>query len=74
MLNVSSGGKDIMIIKQMHRLWFKLAISLVLSKHFYLLLRAARAACRNLTADRESLQVIMSRPESQCEDFVKFIK
>lgn len=36
--------------------------------------RATRAACRNLTADRESLQVIMTRPESQCEDFIKFIK
>jgi hypothetical protein len=36
MLNVSSGGKDIMIIKQMHRLYFKLAISLVLPKYFYL--------------------------------------
>lgn len=36
--------------------------------------RTARATCRNFLADRASLQVIMSRPESQSEDFTKFIK
>jgi hypothetical protein len=47
-------GKDIGVIKQMHR--------------------AARTACRNFGSDRESLQVVMSRPELQSEDFTKFIK
>lgn len=51
---ITAGGKDIMLIKQMHR--------------------TCRAACRNFTADRASLQVIMSRPELQSEDFTKFIK
>ena len=36
--------------------------------------RAVRAACRNFIADRPSLQVIMSRPESQSDDFTKYIK
>lgn len=36
--------------------------------------RATRATCRNLLADRESLQVLMSRPEQQAEDFQKFIR
>lgn len=36
--------------------------------------RAVRAACRNFIADRPSLQVVMSRPESQSEDFTKYIK
>mmetsp|Transcript_37471 Transcript_37471/g.38157 ORF Transcript_37471/g.38157 Transcript_37471/m.38157 type:complete len:376 (+) Transcript_37471:136-1263(+) len=35
--------------------------------------RYTRAACRNLQADRDSLQVLMSRPESRAEDFTKFI-
>lgn len=35
--------------------------------------KAARTACRNFAADRDSLQVIMSRPELQSEDFTKFI-
>jgi hypothetical protein len=33
-----------------------------------------RTTCRNFLADRASLQVIMSRPELQSEDFTKFIK
>lgn len=36
--------------------------------------RAVRAACRNFVADRASLQVVMSRPESQSDDFTKYIK
>lgn len=36
--------------------------------------KATRATCRNLQADRESLQVLMSRPEVQSEEMVKFIK
>lgn len=48
------GGKEIAILKQVHR--------------------SARATCRNLMADRESLQVLMTRPETQSEDFTKFIR
>lgn len=51
--STANDGKDIGIIKQMHK--------------------AARTACRNFAADRDSLQVIMSRPELQSEDFTKFI-
>lgn len=36
--------------------------------------RLARAACRNFIADRATLQVVMSRPESQSEDFMKFVR
>lgn len=36
--------------------------------------RVCRATCRNLIADRDSLQVLMGRPELQSEDFTKFIK
>jgi chromosome segregation ATPase len=36
--------------------------------------RATRSTCRNLVADRPSLQVLMSRPELQSEDFPRFIK
>jgi DNA-directed RNA polymerase sigma subunit (sigma70/sigma32) len=36
--------------------------------------RSARGACRSFLADRDSLQVIMTRPESQSEDFMKYIK
>lgn len=36
--------------------------------------RVCRATCRNLIADRDSLQVLMGRPELQSEDFSKFIK
>ena len=37
--------------------------------------RAARAACRTLQSDRESLQILMdSRPESQSESSSKFIR
>jgi DNA repair exonuclease SbcCD ATPase subunit len=35
--------------------------------------KAARAACRNFLADRASLQIVMSRPEFQSDDFTKFI-
>ena len=51
---VNTGGRDITLMKQMHR--------------------SARNACRNFAADRESLQVLMNRPELQSEDFTKFIK
>ena len=36
--------------------------------------KATRATCRNLQADRESLQVLMSRPEQQSEEMLKFVK
>lgn len=36
--------------------------------------RATRSACRNLLADRDSLQVLMGRPETQSEEFAKFIR
>lgn len=36
--------------------------------------RACKVACRNFLADRQSLQVIMGRPELQSEDFSKFIR
>jgi len=36
--------------------------------------RVCRATCRNLIADRDSLQVMMGRPELQSDDFSKFIK
>jgi len=36
--------------------------------------RVCRATCRNLIADRESLQAMMGRPELQSDDFSKFIK
>jgi hypothetical protein len=36
--------------------------------------RACRATCRNFIADKSSLQVIMSRPETQPEDFTRFIR
>lgn len=35
--------------------------------------RYTRAVCRNLQAERESLQIVMSSSESRSEDFVKFI-
>eukprot|EP01041_Mallomonas_annulata_P006202 gene6202-12568_t len=35
--------------------------------------RYTRAACRNLQADRDSLQILMTRPESRADDFTKFI-
>eukprot|EP01031_Cornospumella_fuschlensis_P026976 gene26976-32591_t len=35
--------------------------------------RSCRAACRNFIADKSSLEVIMGRPESQSEDFSKFL-
>mmetsp|Transcript_21985 Transcript_21985/g.36827 ORF Transcript_21985/g.36827 Transcript_21985/m.36827 type:complete len:371 (+) Transcript_21985:73-1185(+) len=53
-MGLASGGKDIHLIKQMHR--------------------CVRGVCRNFLADRGSLQVLMSRPELQSEDFTKFIK
>lgn len=36
--------------------------------------RSSRALCRNFIADRPSLQVLMSRPQSQIESFTKFLK
>ena len=36
--------------------------------------RATRASCRNLQADRPSLQVLMNRPEIHSDNFGKFIK
>lgn len=36
--------------------------------------RACRATCRNFIADKESLFTIMSRPESQSEDFSRFLQ
>jgi hypothetical protein len=36
--------------------------------------RATRATCRNLMVERESLQVLMERPEVQSDEFSKFIK
>lgn len=53
-MDAANGGKDIVLIKSMHR--------------------ACKVACRNLLADRASLQVLMGRPELQVDDFVKFIK
>jgi hypothetical protein len=53
-MDAANGGKDIVLIKSMHR--------------------ACKVACRNLLADRASLQVLMGRPELQADDFVKFIK
>jgi len=53
-MDAANGGKDIVLIKSMHR--------------------ACKVTCRNLLADRASLQVLMSRPELQSDDFVKFIK
>ncbi len=35
--------------------------------------RAVKTVCRNLQADRESLQVLMTRPESQPENFTRFM-
>ena len=53
-MGVAAGGKDIHLIKQMHR--------------------GVRTTCRNFLADRPSLQVLMTRPELQSEDFTKFIR
>ncbi len=36
--------------------------------------RSARGACRSFIADREALQVIITRPELQSEDFTKYIR
>jgi len=36
--------------------------------------RHTRTCCRNLQLDRPSLQILMSRPESQSEEFTIFIK
>jgi hypothetical protein len=36
--------------------------------------RICRGSCRNFIADRDSLQVLMGRPELQSEDFSKFIR
>jgi hypothetical protein len=36
--------------------------------------KATKLTCRNLLVERDSLQVLMSRPEVQCEDFLKFIR
>lgn len=36
--------------------------------------RACRATCRNFIADKASLVTVMSRPETQSEDFGKFLK
>lgn len=36
--------------------------------------RATRSTCRNLMAERESLQVLMNRPEIQSEPFLRFLK
>lgn len=35
--------------------------------------RSCRAACRNIIADRPSLQTLMGRPEYQNEDFSRFL-
>jgi hypothetical protein len=36
--------------------------------------RATRATCRNLQADRDSLQALMGRPEIQSEEFSRFLR
>jgi hypothetical protein len=36
--------------------------------------RATRATCRNLLVERDSLQILMNRPEVQSEDFLRFLK
>ena len=36
--------------------------------------KTVRTACRNLLADKESLQTIMTQPQVQSDDFTKFIK
>ena len=36
--------------------------------------RATRATCRNLMAEKQSLQTLMNRPEVQSEDFLRFLK
>lgn len=36
--------------------------------------RMVRATCRNFIADKSSLNTIMKRPESQSDEFIKFIK
>ncbi len=36
--------------------------------------RATRATCRNLMADRDSLQALMNRPEIQSEEFSRFLR
>jgi hypothetical protein len=35
--------------------------------------RACRATCRNFISDKESLHIVMSRPESQSDDFNRFL-
>lgn len=36
--------------------------------------KASKATCRNLLADRASLQVLMDRPEAPSDEFMNFIK
>lgn len=36
--------------------------------------RATRATCRNLMADRDSLQALMNRQQTQSEEYSKFVK
>jgi hypothetical protein len=36
--------------------------------------RTTRATCRNLLVERDSLQILMNRPEVQSEDFLRFLK